>query len=199
MKKSNISFYPILSLFLLIVSLPDCNSFNPRNAQSSLIIVHLTLQKDEVFLDEFTDPRFQKVTLQKGDLNFEFSENSENYYFFQNLKEGSYEIYDAVHLLNRGSSDFAFSSTKLDQKIDVDFEPNQVRESRVNLGPGQIIFMGTFNVKAVFSIKEETVVTVNFSKSPDEEKAAYEHLYKNFPRSDWGQKAKSKLKSMGAL
>lgn len=184
----------LVSLIFLISLLPDCSTFNARNAQSSLIIIQFTLQKDELLLDEFLDPRFQKVTLQKGDQTFEYNENSENYYYFQNLKEGGYEIADAVHLLNRGATDFAFGSTKQPPKIDIDFDRKLIETSRVNLDPATIVFMGTFNVRVNFKFQEENQVIVRFSKTPEEEKAALEHLYKNFPRSSWGQKAKAKLK-----
>lgn len=187
-------FRKFLILFLITYLFPECSSFGPKNSQSSLIIVQMTIVKDEMILDELIDPRFQKVTLRKGENTIEYSESSSQYYYFQNLKEGQYEIDDAVHLLNRGASDFAFSSTKQPNKIDVDFEREEIQKSRVDLQPGTIVFMGSFLVTADFKFKSEPKITVRYSKTNEEELAAMDHLYKNFPRSGWGQKAKNRVK-----
>ncbi len=109
---SSFLFRKFLILSVLFALFPECSSFSPRNAQSSLIIVQMTIVKDEMLVDELMDPRFQKVTLRKGESVIQFNENSEHYYYFQNLKEGQYEIFDAIHLLNRGASDFSYGSTK---------------------------------------------------------------------------------------
>ncbi|WP_246052289.1 hypothetical protein [Leptospira idonii] len=188
-----------LILWILFLLFPDCSTFGPRNAQSSLIIVQMTLQKDELLLDELIDPRFQKVTLRKGDSVYEYSENTENYYYFQNLKEGQYEIYDAIHLLNRGASDFAYGSTKQPAKIDIDFDRKDIDVSRLNLEPGTVTFLGTFHVKVNFKFQEEPEIKVRFSKTMEEERAAFEHLYKNYPRNGWGQKAKNRLKFINSV
>lgn len=54
-------FRKFLILFLITYLFPECSSFGPKNAQSSLIIVHMTIVKNEMILDELIDPRFQKV------------------------------------------------------------------------------------------------------------------------------------------
>ncbi|TGL60369.1 hypothetical protein EHQ58_07700 [Leptospira ognonensis] len=188
-----------LILFLVSLLLPECSSFGPKNESSSLIILQVNLVKDELLLDEFVDPRLQKVTLRKGDSTYEYSENSEHYYYFQNLKDGQYEIYDAVHLLNRGGSDTASGSTKQPDKIDIDFDKKAIEATRLNLEPGSVVFMGTFNIKVNFKFQGEPEITVNFSKTVEQEKAAFEHLYKNFPRNGWGQKAKSRAKFIQSI
>ncbi|BDA80537.1 hypothetical protein LPTSP3_g34670 [Leptospira kobayashii] len=188
-----------LILFVLFLLFPECSTFGPRNAQSSLIIVQMTLQKDELLLDELIDPRFQKVTLRKGDFVYEYSENSEHYYYFQNLKEGQYEIYDAVHLLNRGASDFPYGSTKQPSKIDIDFDKKEIESSRLNLEPGTVVFLGTFHVRVTFKFQDEPVITIRQSKTVEEERLALEHLYKNYPRNAWGQKAKARLKFLNSF
>ncbi|MDF3820750.1 hypothetical protein P3G55_12610 [Leptospira sp. 96542] len=188
-----------LILGVLFYLFPECSSFGPKNAQSSLIIVHMTITKDEMLLDELIDPRFQKVTLRKGDAQFEYKENSEHYYYFQNLKDGQYEIFDAVHLLNRGASDFAFGSTKQPTKIDVDFDREVVTNSRVNLEPGTIVFMGSFHVKVDFKFQTEPEISVKYSKTNEDEREAMDHLYRNFPRTGWGQKAKNRLKLLSSF
>ncbi|TGL08157.1 hypothetical protein EHQ43_03700 [Leptospira bouyouniensis] len=192
-------FRKLLILFLVTYLFPECSSFGPKNSQSSLIIVHMTIVKDEMILDELIDPRFQKVSLRKGDKSIEYSESSEHYYYFQNLKEGQYEIYDAIHLLNRGASDFAFSSTKQPNKIDIDFDLEDIRKSRVDLQPGTVVFMGSFHVTVDFKFQEEPKIKVRFSKTNEEELAAMDHLHKNFPRSGWGQKAKSRVKLLSSF
>jgi hypothetical protein len=186
-------------LFLVSLLLPECSTFGPRNAQSSLIIIQMNLQKDELLLDEFVDPRFQKVTLRKGDSVYEYSENSEHYYYFQNLKPGQYEIYDAVHLLNRGASDFPSGSTKQPMKINIDFDKKEIDSTRLNLEPGTVVFMGTFNVRVNFKFQGEPEIIVKYSKSIEEEQAAFDHLYKNYPRNGWGQKAKARAKFMQSI
>ncbi|WP_342353526.1 hypothetical protein [Leptospira bouyouniensis] len=192
-------FRKLLILFLVTYLFPECSSFGPKNSQSSLIIVHMTIVKDEMILDELIDPRFQKVSLRKGDKSIEYSESSEHYYYFQNLKEGQYEIYDAIHLLNRGASDFAFSSTKQPNKIDIDFDLEDIRKSRIDLQPGTVVFMGSFHVTVDFKFQEEPKIKVRFSKTNEEELAAMDHLHKNFPRSGWGQKAKSRVKLLSSF
>lgn len=192
-------FRKFLILFLITYLFPDCSSFGPKNAQSSLIIVHMTIVKDEMVLDELIDPRFQKVTLKKGEKSFEYNESSEHYYYFQNLKEGQYEIYDAVHLLNRGASDFAFGSTKQPTKIDIDFDRSEIEKSRIDLQPGTVVFMGSFHVIVDFKFQEEPKITIRYSKSNEEELAAMDHLYKNFPRTGWGQKAKNRIKLLSSF
>lgn len=187
-------FRKFLILFVLFTLFPECSTFSPKNAQSSLIIVQMTIVKDEMLIDELMDPRFQKVTLRKGDSLFEFKENSEHYYYFQNLKEGQYEIFDAVHLLNRGASDFAFGSTKQPAKISLEFDKKDIDSSRIDLEPSTVVFMGSFHVHVDFKFKNEPEIKIRFSKSNEEERAAMEHLYKNYPRSGWGQKAKNRLK-----
>ena len=171
-----------LILFFAMLLLPECSTFGPKNAQSSLIIVQMTLQKDELLLDEFLDPRFQKVTLRKGDSTYEYSENSEHYYYFQNLKEGQYEIYDAVHLLNRGASDFSYGSTKQASKVDIDFDKKDIESSRLNLEPGTVVFMGTIHVRVNFKFQGEPEIKIKFSKTIEEESAAFDYLYKNYPK-----------------
>lgn len=192
-------FRKFLILFLITYLFPECSSFGPKNAQSSLIIVHMTIVKDEMVLDELIDPRFQKVTLKKGEKSFEYNESSEHYYYFQNLKEGQYEIYDAVHLLNRGASDFAFGSTKQPTKIDIDFDRSEIEKSRIDLQPGTVVFMGSFHVIVDFKFQEEPKITIRYSKSNEEELAAMDHLYKNFPRTGWGQKAKNRIKLLSSF
>ncbi|GBF43568.1 hypothetical protein LPTSP2_28700 [Leptospira ellinghausenii] len=192
-------FRKFLILLLVTYLFPECSSFGPKNSQSSLIIVHMTIVKDEMILDELIDPRFQKVTLRKGEKSIEYSESSEHYYYFQNLKEGQYEIFDAVHLLNRGASDFAFSSTKQANKIDIDFDPEEIRKSRVDLQPGTVVFMGSFHVTVDFKFQEEPKISVRYSKTNEEELAAMDHLYKNYPRSGWGQKAKNRVKLLSSF
>lgn len=192
-------FRKFLILFLITYLFPECSSFGPKNAQSSLIIVHMTIVKDEMVLDELIDPRFQKVTLKKGEKSFEYNESSEHYYYFQNLKEGQYEIYDAVHLLNRGASDFAFGSTKQPTKIDIDFNRSEIEKSRIDLQPGTVVFMGSFHVIVDFKFQEEPKITIRYSKSNEEELAAMDHLYKNFPRTGWGQKAKNRIKLLSSF
>ncbi|PJZ84387.1 hypothetical protein [Leptospira harrisiae] len=192
-------FRKVLILFLITYLFPECSSFGPKNAQSSLIILHMTIVKDEMVLDELIDPRFQKVTLRKGDKSFEYNESSEHYYYFQNLKEGQYEIYDAVHLLNRGASDFAFGSTKQPTKIDIDFDRADIEKSRVDLQPGTVVFMGSFHVTVDFKFQEEPKIAIRYSKSNEEELAAMEHLYKNYPRTGWGQKAKNRVKLLSSF
>ncbi|EMY62607.1 hypothetical protein [Leptospira terpstrae] len=192
-------FRKFLILFLITYLFPDCSSFGPKNAQSSLIIVHMTIVKDEMVLDELIDPRFQKVTLKKGEKSFEYNESSEHYYYFQNLKEGQYEIYDAVHLLNRGASDFSFGSTKQPTKIDIDFDRSEIEKSRIDLQPGTVVFMGSFHVIVDFKFQEEPKITIRYSKSNEEELAAMDHLYKNFPRTGWGQKAKNRIKLLSSF
>lgn len=191
---SSFLFRKFLILFVLFALFPECSSFSPRNAQSSLIILHMTIVKDEMLVDELTDPRFQKVTLRKGESLIQFSENSEHYYYFQNLKEGQYEIFDAIHLLNRGASDFSYGSTKQPNKIDIDFDRKEIESSRVNLEPGSVVFMGSIAVTVNFKFKNEPEILVRYSKTNEEEIAAMDHLYKNYPRSGWGQKAKNRLK-----
>jgi hypothetical protein len=188
-----------LIIFFVFLLLPDCSTFGPRNESSSLIIIQMNLQKDELMLDEFVDPRFQKVTLRKGDSTYEYSENSNHYYYFQNLKDGQYEVYDAVHLLNRGGSDIATGSTKQPDKIDIDFEKKDIESTRINLEPGNVVFMGTFNIRVNFKFQGEPEITVKFSKTFEQEKAAFEHLYKNYPRNGWGQKAKERAKFIQSL
>lgn len=192
-------FRKLLILFLVTYLFPECSSFGPKNSQSSLIIVHMTIVKDEMILDELIDPRFQKVTLRKGEKSIEYSESSEHYYYFQNLKEGQYEIFDAIHLLNRGASDFAFSSTKQPNKIDIDFDIEDIRKSRIDLQPGTVVFMGSFHVTVDFKFQEEPKIKVRYSKTNEEELAAMDHLHKNFPRSGWGQKAKSRVKLLSSF
>ncbi|MCU0824454.1 MAG: hypothetical protein MUF77_07405 [Leptospira sp.] len=191
---SSFLFRKFLILFVLFALFPECSSFSPRNAQSSLIILHMTIVKDEMLVDELTDPRFQKVTLRTGESLIQFSENSEHYYYFQNLKEGQYEIFDAIHLLNRGASDFSYGSTKQPNKIDIDFDRKEIESSRVNLEPGSVVFMGSIAVTVNFKFKNEPEILVRYSKTNEEEIAAMDHLYKNYPRSGWGQKAKNRLK-----
>lgn len=192
-------FRKLMILFLITYLFPECSSFGPKNAQSSLIIAHMTIVKDEMVLDELIDPRFQKVTLKKGDKTFEYNESSEHYYYFQNLKEGQYEIHDAVHLLNRGASDFAFGSTKQPTKIDIDFDRKDIEKSRVDLQPGTVVFLGSFHVTVDFKFQEEPKITIRYSKSNEEELAAMDHLYKNFPRTGWGQKAKNRIKLLSSF
>jgi hypothetical protein len=182
-----------------MILLPECSTFGPRNEQSSLIILQMTLQKDELLLDEFVDPRFQKVTLRKGDSTYEYSENSEHYYYFQNLKDGQYEIYDAVHLLNRGASDVSYGSTKQPDKIDIDFDKKEIEPTRLNLEPGSVVFMGTFHIKVNFKFQGEPEIIVKFSKTVEQERAAFDHLYKNYPRNGWGQKAKARSKFIQSI
>jgi hypothetical protein len=159
----------------------------------------MSLQKDELLLDEFVDPRFQKVTLRKGDSTYEYSENSDHYYYFQNLKDGQYEIYDAVHLLNRGASDFPYGSTKQPEKIDIDFDKKEIDLTKITLEPGSVVFMGTFNIKVNLKFKGDPEIIVKFSKTVEEERAAIDYLYKNYPRNGWGQKAKQKSKLFQSL
>ncbi|EOQ89996.1 hypothetical protein LEP1GSC202_0978 [Leptospira yanagawae serovar Saopaulo str. Sao Paulo = ATCC 700523] len=192
-------FRKILILLLVSYLFPECSSFGPKNSQSSLIIVHMTIVKDEMILDELIDPRFQKVTLRKGEKSIEYSESSGHYYYFQNLKEGQYEIFDAIHLLNRGASDFAFGSTKQPNKIDIDFDLDDIRKSRIDLLPGTVVFMGSFHVTVDFKFQEEPKITVRYSKTNEEELAAMDHLYKNYPRSGWGQKAKNRVKLLSSF
>lgn len=192
-------FRKFLILFLVTYLFPECTSFGPKNSQSSLIIVNMTIVKDEMILDELIDPRFQKVTLRKGEKTIEYNESSGHYYYFQNLKEGQYEIFDAIHLLNRGASDFAFSSTKQPNKIDIDFDLDEIRKSRVDLQPGTVVFMGTFHVSVDFKFQEEPKITVRYSKTNEEELAAMDHLYKNYPRTGWGQKAKNRVKLLSTF
>ncbi|TGL65605.1 hypothetical protein [Leptospira jelokensis] len=192
-------FRKILILLFVTYLFPECSSFGPKNSQSSLIIVHMTIVKDEMILDELIDPRFQKVTLRKGEKSIEYSESSGHYYYFQNLKEGQYEIFDAIHLLNRGASDFAFGSTKQPNKIDIDFELDDIRKSRIDLLPGTVVFMGSFHVTVDFKFQEEPKITVRYSKTNEEELAAMDHLYKNYPRSGWGQKAKNRVKLLSSF
>lgn len=192
-------FRKILILLLVSYLFPECSSFAPKNSQSSLIIVHMTIVKDEMILDELIDPRFQKVTLRKGEKSIEYSESSGHYYYFQNLKEGQYEIFDAIHLLNRGASDFAFGSTKQPNKIDIDFDLDDIRKSRIDLLPGTVVFMGSFHVTVDFKFQEEPKITVRYSKTNEEELAAMDHLYKNYPRSGWGQKAKNRVKLLSSF
>ncbi|MCZ8343120.1 MAG: hypothetical protein O9301_08820 [Leptospira sp.] len=154
----------------------------------------MTIVKDEMLVDELMDPRFQKVTLRKGESVIQFNENSESYYYFQNLKEGQYEIFDAIHLLNRGASDFSYGSTKQPNKIDIGFEKKEIESSRINLEPSSVVFMGSFAVTVSFKFKNEPEILVRYSKTNEDEIAAMEHLYKNYPRSGWGQKAKNRLK-----
>lgn len=108
-------------------------------------------------------------------------------------------MYDAIHLLNRGASDFAFSSTKQPNKIDIDFDIDTVRKSRVDLQPGTVIFMGSFHVTVDFKFQEEPKITIRYSKTNEEELAAMDHLHKNFPRSGWGQKAKNRVKLLSSF
>ncbi|ABZ95683.1 hypothetical protein EHQ92_02935 [Leptospira biflexa] len=192
-------FRKFLILLFVTYLFPECSSFGPKNSQSSLIIIQMTIVKDEMILDELIDPRFQKVTLRKGEKSIEYSESSGHYYYFQNLKEGQYEVYDAIHLLNRGASDFAFSSTKQPNKIDIDFDIDTVRKSRVDLQPGTVIFMGSFHVTVDFKFQEEPKITIRYSKTNEEELAAMDHLHKNFPRSGWGQKAKNRVKLLSSF
>lgn len=192
-------FRKFLILFLVTYLFPECSSFGPKNSQSSLIIVNMTIVKDEMILDELIDPRFQKVTLRKGENTIEYSESSGHYYYFQNLKEGQYEIFDAIHLLNRGASDFAFGSTKQPNKIDIDFDLDDIRKSRVDLQPGTVVFLGTFHVSVDFKFQEEPKITVRYSKTNEEELAAMDHLYKNYPRTGWGQKAKNRVKLLSTF
>ncbi|GBF51449.1 hypothetical protein LPTSP4_29860 [Leptospira ryugenii] len=187
------------SIFLVFMILPECSTFGPRNNQSSLIILQMTLQKDELLLDELIDPRFQKVTLRKGDSTYEFSENSGDYYYFQNLKEGQYEVYDAVHLLNRGASDFPYGSTKQTPKIDIDFDKKDIEATRLELKPGTVVFMGTFHVKVNFKYNAEPEIKMVFSKNLEDEEAAYDYLYKNYPKNGWGQKAKTRAKFLQSI
>ncbi|TGM55906.1 hypothetical protein EHQ91_13530 [Leptospira biflexa] len=192
-------FRKFLILLFVTYLFPECSSFGPKNSQSSLIIIQMTIVKDEMILDELIDPRFQKVTLRKGEKSIEYSESSGHYYYFQNLKEGQYEVYDAIHLLNRGASDFTFSSTKQPNKIDIDFDIDTVRKSRVDLQPGTVIFMGSFHVTVDFKFQEEPKITIRYSKTNEEELAAMDHLHKNFPRSGWGQKAKNRVKLLSSF
>ncbi len=186
-------------LFCVSLLLPDCSTFGPKNESSSLIIIQMNLQKDELLLDEFVDPRFQKVTLRKGDSTYEYSENSAHYYYFQNLKDGQYEIYDAVHLLNRGGSDIAVESTKQLDKIDIDFEKKDIEATRINLQPGSVVFMGTFHINVNFKFQNDPEIKVIFTKTAEQERAAFEYLYKNYPKNGWGQKAKSRAKFLESI
>lgn len=191
--------WKITTVFLLTFLFPECSTFNPKNGQSSLIILQLTLTKDEVLLDELAEAKFQKVTIRKGESVFEFSENIGNYYYFQNVKEGQYEVYDAVHLLNRGATEFAFASTKQLTKIEVPFDSETISKTRLDLEPGSVSFMGTIHVIADFKFREDPTIKVKFSKSLEDEREALDTLYKNFPRSGWGQKAKSRLKLLNSI
>ncbi len=83
---------------------------------------------------------------------------------------------------------------KQPNKIDIGFERKEIESSRINLEPSSVVFMGSFAVTVNFKFKNEPEILVRYSKTNEEEIAAMEHLYKNYPRSGWGQKAKNRLK-----
>jgi hypothetical protein len=164
-----------------------------------MIIVSATLEKDEPLLDEFFDPKFDRVTLRKGEMELVPSESSGHYYYFQNLKPGQYEIGELVHFLLKGNGGNFQGHASNKKSIQPTFSPEERLKTLVDLEPGSVVFLGEIQVRAQIRYTEPTIVESKFTKSVSAERRAMEYLMRNFPRSGWAELAKSRLSTLQSI
>ncbi len=188
----------VFALFL-ISTFVGCFTFNPRNSQRSLIIVSATLEKDEPIVDELFQSHFHNVTLKSGEKEISYTKKSGHYYYFQNLTAGQYELGSLVHYLNRGIA----GNPQINRDGLLTLEPPLTQEDRlktlVNLEPGSVLFLGEIQVKAMIRTREPIQIQATYSKSPEAERRALNHLIRNYPRSGWAELAKDRLKALGTI
>lgn len=195
----NPSYKHYLLYLLLGVFCLGCYSFNPKSAQSSMIILSAILEKDEPIINEFWDAKFDNVTLRKGDVSISYSEKSDHYFYFSNLTPGQYELGELIHLIQKGNGGNAFASTKSLSSI----KPPLTREDRmltyVNLEPGSVVFMGEVYVKADLKLKGDIEIKAKLNKDISAEKRAIDYFLKNFPRSGWAELLKERKKNLSTI
>lgn len=187
-----------MSLLLLISTL-SCYSFNPKSAQSSMIILSAILEKDEPIINEFWEAKFDNVTIRKGDSSISYSEKSDHYFYFTNLTPGQYELGELTHLIQKGNGGNSFASSKSLSSI----KPPLTREDRkltyVNLEPGSVVFMGEIYVKADLKLKGDIEIQAKLNKEISAEKRAIDYFLKNFPRSGWADLLKERKKNLSTI
>lgn len=191
------------SVYLVLIGLSlfgsSCFTFNPKGSQSSLIILAVTLEKDEPFINEWVEPTFHKVTLFKGEKEISYSRQSGHYYYFQNLSPGQYEIGNVIHLLHKGTGGHGMGNADRPQTIELPFTIEDRLETIVDLEPGALVFMGEIQVKSNITVREPIDTIARFSKSLAAEKRALNHLVRNHSRSGWAALAKERLASLNIL
>jgi hypothetical protein len=187
----------ILVFFVFFIN--SCFTFNQSGSQSSLVIVSVTLEKDEPFINEWMEPTFDNVTIFKGDREISYSKQSGHYYYFQNLTPGQYEIGNLVHLFNKGNGGNSMANDYMPQTIGLPLTREDRLMTVVDIEPGSIVFLGEIQVKTVFRVKSPMEVFAKLNKSISAEKRAMSYLTRNFPRSSWAALAKDRSDSLNII
>lgn len=186
-----------LALFTFFIN--SCFTFNQSGSQSSLIIVSVTLEKDEPFVNEWIEPTFDNVTILKGEREISYSKQAGHYYYFQNLTPGQYEIGNLIHLLNKGNGGNSMVNENMPQSIGLPLTREDRLMTVVDIEPGSIVFLGEIQVKAIIRVKSPMEVYAKLNKSISAEKRAMTYLTRNFPRSSWTALAKDRTNSLNII
>lgn len=177
----------------------SCYTINPKNAQSSMIILSAFLEKDEPFINEFIEPQFDRITIRQGDRNISYSEKSGNYFYFSNLSPGQYEIGEMIHLIQKGNGGNSFGNSKSLSSIEPPLTQNDKSSTYINLEPGTVAFMGEVTVFVDLHIKGSMEIRASLNKDITSEKRAIDYFIKNYPRSGWVDLLKERKQSLNAI
>jgi hypothetical protein len=189
----------ILTAFFVSMNLVSCYSINPKNAQSSMIILSAFLEKDEPFINEFIDPQFDSISIRQGDKKISYSEKSGNYFYFTNLSPGQYEIGEMIHLIQKGNGGNSFANSKSLASIEPPLTQNDKSSTYINLEPGSVAFMGEITVFVDLHIKGSMEIKATLNKDITSEKRAIDYFIKNYPRSGWIEPLKERKLSLNAI